>query len=96
MKLMVSILSFYILIAGASPVMANQLADTADSRLELASQTVISTNKNVIQTAPHQDIETREDKERKYRSCLFSFLPRMGSDVAAGLIRDACKSEYMH
>jgi len=94
MRLMVSILLFYILTIGASQVMANQLADTADSRLELVSQTVISTNKNVIQTTPHQDIESREDKDRKYRSCLFSYLPRVGSDVAAELIRDACKAEY--
>ncbi len=49
----------------------------------------------VIATLPHRDIESREEKARKYRSCLFTYLPRMGSDVAAEIIRDACKAEYM-
>ncbi len=46
-------------------------------------------------TVSRQDIETRRSRERKYRSCLFSYLPRMGSDVAAELIRDACRAEYL-
>lgn len=52
-------------------------------------------NRHVAGTLPLGDIESQEDKARKYRSCLFTYLPRMGSDVAAEIIRDACKAEYM-
>jgi len=49
----------------------------------------------VAGTESRGDIETRQSRARKYRSCLFSYLPRMGSDVAAELIRDACRAEYL-
>ncbi|HHH36623.1 MAG TPA: hypothetical protein ENK48_07325 [Gammaproteobacteria bacterium] len=75
--------------------LAGQPAGGAHAGLELAAQSTVSTSKSTVRTAPHRDIETRADKERKYRSCLFSYLPRVGSDVAAELIRDACKAEYM-
>ncbi len=74
--------------------MAAQPTSGGEPRLELAAQSVVSTSNNVVRTTPHAAIETREDKERKYRSCLFSYLPRVGSDVAAELIRDACRAEY--
>lgn len=77
-----------------SPVLQAADNGAADS-LRLAAQSLVATSKSVVQTAPHKDIETLEDRERKYRSCLFSYLPRVGSDVAAELIRDACKAEYM-
>jgi len=51
--------------------------------------------RHVVGTLSPGDIESREDRARKYRSCLFTYLPRMGSDVAAEIIRDACKAEYM-
>ncbi len=49
----------------------------------------------VVGTLAQTDVESREAKARKYRSCLFTYLPRVGSDVAAEILRDACKAEYM-
>ncbi len=51
--------------------------------------------RRVVGTGPRGRIDSPEDRARKYRSCLFTYLPRMGSDVAATLIRDACKAEYL-
>ena len=79
----------------AQQALASQAAGEGGTDLELAAQSVVSSGKSTVRTAPRQDIESRADRERKYRSCLFSYLPRVGSDVAAELIRDACKAEYM-
>lgn len=49
----------------------------------------------VLRTAPMAAGHTREEMERNYRSCLFSFLPQVGSDVAAEMLRDACRDEYL-
>ncbi len=49
----------------------------------------------ITKTSPHGSAESRADRERKYRSCLFTYLPRVGSDVAAEIIRDACQAEYL-
>lgn len=51
--------------------------------------------RKVTATLPRRDSESRAERERKYRSCLFTYLPRMGSDVAAEIIRDACEAEYL-
>ncbi|MBK9132348.1 MAG: hypothetical protein IPM20_12025 [Gammaproteobacteria bacterium] len=48
-----------------------------------------------LRTAPTGSIVSQEERERNYRSCLFSFLPRVGSDVAAEMLRDACRDEYL-
>lgn len=48
-----------------------------------------------LSTAPTGSIVSQEERERNYRSCLFSFLPRIGSDVAAEMLRDACRDEYL-
>jgi hypothetical protein len=53
-------------------------------------------NARVLRTAPTLSGTTREEMSRNYRSCLFSFLPQVGSDVAAEMIRDACRDEYLH
>ncbi len=95
MRLSMSIVLSCLVALVAHQAFAARPAGETDSGLELAARSVVSTDKSTVRTAPHQDIETRADKERKYRSCLFSYLPRVGSDVAAELIRDACKAEYM-
>lgn len=48
----------------------------------------------VLRTAPATGGTSAEEMERNYRSCLFSFLPHVGSDAAAEMIRDACRDEY--
>lgn len=49
---------------------------------------------SVIRTAPSGSITSPDEMERNYRSCLFTFLPRIGSDAAAEMLRDACREEY--
>lgn len=73
------------------------LAEEGAGREVLLSQVSSSQDgtRQVVGTLAQADIESREAKARKYRSCLFTYLPRMGSDVAAEIIRDACKAEYM-
>lgn len=41
--------------------------------------------------APGRSIEAR----KRYRACLFAYLPRVGSDVAANLLREACAEEFL-
>lgn len=48
-----------------------------------------------VRTAPVEGVVPQAERERNYRSCLFSFLPRVGSDVAAEMLRDACRDEYL-
>ncbi len=48
-----------------------------------------------LRTAPTGSIVSQEERERNYRSCLFSFLPRIGSDAAAEMLRDACRDEHL-
>ncbi len=72
-------------------------SNAGEGRKQAAEET------RITRTAPHGNaeslpehrFESRADRERKYRSCLFTYLPRMGSDVAAEIIRDACKAEYL-
>lgn len=49
----------------------------------------------VFRTKPSGEALTREERERSYRSCLFTYLPRIGSDAAAEMIRDACREEFL-
>ena len=48
-----------------------------------------------LSTAPPGEARTRAERERRYRSCLFTYLPRMGSDAAAEMIREACRAEFL-
>ncbi len=36
-----------------------------------------------------------EEARQRYRACLFAYLPRVGSDLAAELLRDACAEEFL-
>lgn len=49
----------------------------------------------IFRTHPAGEAVTREERERSYRSCLFTYLPRIGSDAAAEMIRDACREEFL-
>jgi hypothetical protein len=49
----------------------------------------------MLRTAPATGVMSHEERERNYRSCLFSFLPQVGSDAAAEMLRDACRDEYL-
>ncbi len=77
------------LLLGAAPVLA---ADRT-APLEALPPGVPRT---MITTAPLDSGEGKDVREGKYRSCLFAYLPRVGSDVAAELIRKACEAEYLH
>jgi len=76
------------MLLGAAPVLA---ADRTDSPGTLPP----GVQRTTITTAPLDSGEGKDVRERKYRSCLFTYLPRVGSDVAAELIRKACEAEYL-
>ncbi|HHH35264.1 MAG TPA: hypothetical protein ENK48_00360 [Gammaproteobacteria bacterium] len=76
----------------AGPVLAGQGA--MGTPMENPSQAAGSGGRLLV-THPRGDVETPETRARKYRSCLFAYLPRIGSDVAAEIIRDACAEEYL-
>lgn len=65
--------------------------------MRLAAGEGIESNQTsrVFRTQPSGGAATREERERSYRSCLFTYLPRIGSDAAAGMIRDACREEFL-
>lgn len=65
-------------------------------RVAAAGDVSSGDNVRVLRTAPVLSGTTREEMSRNYRSCLFSFLPQIGSDAAAEMIRDACRDEYLH
>ncbi|MCC6302964.1 MAG: hypothetical protein IT489_09230 [Gammaproteobacteria bacterium] len=49
----------------------------------------------ILRTAPVEGVVSQAERERNYRGCLFSVLPRIGSDAAAEMLRDACRDEYL-
>lgn len=65
-------------------------------RVALAGDASLDERMRVLRTAPAAGANAREEMERNYRSCLFSFLPQIGSDAAAEMLRDACRDEYLH
>lgn len=68
---------------------------TGHERMAVAGDTALDERIRVLRTAPTVSGATREEMERNYRSCLFSFLPQIGSDVAAEMLREACRDEYL-
>ena len=56
-----------------------------------------------VQNAPATRLSTSRalsvprtlEARKRYRACLFAYLPRVGSDVAAELLRRACAEEYL-
>ena len=56
-----------------------------------------------LQTTPAIRYSTRDtlptpqalEARKRYRACLFAYLPRVGSDVAAELLRHACAEEFL-
>ena len=61
----------------------------------VAAEDSLDERMRILRTAPAGSVVSQDERERNYRSCLFSFLPRVGSDVAAEMLRDACRDEYL-
>ncbi len=49
----------------------------------------------ILTTASKGGTLSRLEAEKRYRACLFAYLPQVGSDVAAELIRNACADEFL-
>jgi hypothetical protein len=81
-------------IAAGSLLVLGAVLKTGQERVAVAADAALDERITMVRTAPSGGVASPEEMERDYRSCLFTFLPRVGSDMAAEILRDACRDEY--
>ena len=83
-------------VLGVLVVLLAAMSLTGYGRAVAAGDASSGESVRVLRTAPALGGTSREEMSRNYRSCLFTFLPQIGSDTAAEIIRDTCRDEYLH
>jgi hypothetical protein len=84
-----------VIAVGSLVLMFSAVLMAGRERVAVAGDDALDERISVVRTAPSGGVTSPEEMERNYRSCLFTFLPRIGSDVAAEMLRDACRDEYL-
>jgi hypothetical protein len=92
---MMKIIRIAVFAAGALAVMLTAVLTTGQGHVAVAGDAAFDERIRMLRTAPATGVTSHEEMERNYRSCLFSFLPQIGSDTAAEMLRDACRDEYL-
>lgn len=80
---------------GAFALTLAGLLVAGQGRVAVAGDAAFEDRIRLLRTAPGATVTSHEERERNYRSCLFTFLPQIGSDAAAEMLREACRDEYL-
>lgn len=84
-----------VFVVGTLAVVLTTALMAGQGRMAVAGDAAFDERIRMLRTAPAAGVTSHEEMERNYRSCLFSFLPQVGSDVAAEMLREACRDEYL-
>lgn len=83
-----------VIAVGSLALVSAAILMSGRDRVAVAGDAALDERISVVRTAPSGGVTSPDEMERDYRSCLFTFLPRVGSDAAAEMLRDACRDEY--